>query len=204
MDRVRLVEACALLAMLHTSDKRPNVVSCSGSLADALALDVLRWPDVATVYVPSATLIKDRRIVVGMPPVASCQVVICSPNDDPSPYLHAVAPLGIVSASTALLDHVKGLYLGMRRLFRSVTPWREWMPEPLYGVLASPGGGKIVRQRHPPSGAKRLSSQYLPCLFTFGKDELPYVLPPQVINAQHPRPPADPPIDGGTPEFSPG
>lgn len=187
--------------MLHLSAARKNTVLCTGPQAEILAADVLRWPDVERVYLIDPPLIvRDKRIVHGPAPVASCQLVTCSPNDDPSPHLHAVAPGGLINVSTAILANARGLYQGMRVLFRSITPWRDWLPDPLYGAMASPGGGRLLRQRHPPKTAAHLSSQYLPCLFTFAKDEVSWVLPQAVAHAQSP---AGPTSDTRTPEFSP-
>lgn len=207
MDQRRLVESCALLTLIHVP-ARPNTVSCSGPLAEVLAADVLRWPDVVTVYLREPPrMLKDKRLVVAAPPVGSCDAVICSPNEDPTLFLHALKRDGVINVSTALVDRVGPLYLGMQQLFRRITPWREWMPEPLYGVLASPGG-KVERRRHPPASAKRLSSSYLPCLFTFGKDELSLILPKgahgQPAQPATARPePHSAGVGAGCPEFDP-
>jgi hypothetical protein len=177
VDQRRLIEACALLPLLHVAAGE-TVVACSGPQAEVFAAEVLRWPDVVTVYIRTQPrLLKDKRLRVVPPPVGSCDVVICSPNEDPTPVLHALNSDGVLSASTAIIDRVPALMEAMRALFRSPTPWREWLPEPLYGALASPSGTRVTRQRHPPPAVQRLSAQYLPCLFTFGKDELPLMLP---------------------------
>jgi hypothetical protein len=177
VDQRRLVEACALLPLLHVGAGQ-TVVACSGPQAEVFAAEALRWPDVVTVYIRTQPrLLKDKRLRVTPPPVGSCDVVICSPNEDPTPVLHALTADGVISTSTAIIDRVPSLMAAMRALFRVVTPWREWLPEPLYGALASPNGTKVSRQRHPPPAAQRLSSQYLPCMFTFGKDELPFIFP---------------------------
>ena len=179
MDQRRLVEACALLPLLHVA-AGDIVVACSGPQAEVFAAEVLRWPDVITVYVRTQPrLLKDKRLRVVPPPVGSCDAVICSPNEDPTSVLHALNRTGVLCASTAIVEQAPALMAAMRALFRCPTPWREWLPEPLYGALASPCGTRVSRQRHPPPAAKRLSTQYLPCLFTFGKDELPLVMPRQ-------------------------
>lgn len=194
----RAVEACALLPMLHIAASTRPTVACTGPSAEILAAEVLRWPDVTRVYLTEQPLlVRDRRVAVGAPPAASCQLVVCSPNEDPSPHLPALAPHGLLNTSADIPAQTQALMEGMRRLFRGCVPWREWAPTPLYGVLATPGGGKIARQRHPPAGARRLTSQYLPCLFTFGKDELPCVLP------RHDAARPIQPDQVGTPEFVP-
>jgi hypothetical protein len=56
----------------------------------------------------------------------------------------------------------------------------------MYGVLASPSGAP-KRLRNPPGGARRLTQQYLPCLFVFGADEVPLVFGP--VSAKTDTPP---------------
>jgi hypothetical protein len=203
VDASRLVEACALLPMLHLSAAQKNTVACIGPQAEVLAADVLRWPDVQRVYLlEPPIMIRDRRVNIGTPPPASCNLVICSPNEDPVDVLVSIAPRGLINVCTTLLDRAPAMYAAMRIHFRNITPWREWLPEPLYGAMASPAGGKQTRQRHPPKAAKRISSQYLPCLFTFGKDELPLVLPRKTTDAPEPVA-ADEQDPGPTPEFTP-
>lgn len=195
---VRVVEACALLPMLHIAAAAKPTVYCTGTHAEICAADICRWPDVSRVYLRDPPLqLRDRRVTVGAAPPASCQLVITSPNEDPSPFLYALAPTGLLCASADIPEQAAALFAGLRQLFRAVMPWREWTPDPLYGALVTPAAGKIARQRHPPAGARRLTAQYLPCLFTFGKDELPLVFP-------HGRPqPAAEPAPSRTPEFDP-
>lgn len=179
----RFVEACALLPMLYVAKEPPNSVFCVGSQAELFATDVLRWRDVSRVYLldPPARL-RDKRIVVGQPPVGSCSVVLSSPDEPPDRFIFALSPKGVLCASTIANDPAKvGPFLRhMRQLFpRSIVPWREYLiPEVLYGVLASPSGAP-KQVRNVSGGALRLNDHYLKCLFTFGADELPLVFGPQ-------------------------
>lgn len=175
----RFVEACALLPMLYVQPARRNIVFCSGPCAELFAVDVLRWRDVAQVFVPELTTkLRDPRVVVGKPPVGACSAVILSPDENPEPAAAALAKDGVINACTRDPARFTALLKLMRRLFpRSVSPWREHLPEVLYGTLASPQGAP-KRLRNPPGGARRITAQYLPCLFTFGGDEMPTVFGP--------------------------
>ncbi len=170
----RLIEACALLPMLHVAREPPNHVFCVGPQAETFAKDVLRWRDVERVYlIDPPLLLRDRKVVIGAPPVGSCSVVLLSPEQKPDPFIYALSPKGVLCASTMELNKIASLMSHMRHLFpRSVVPFREYvLPEVLYGVLASAHGAPR-RIRPPPGGSIRLSEQYLPCLFTFGADEV--------------------------------
>jgi hypothetical protein len=178
----RLVEACALLPLLHVPADGPTTVYAVGPAAEVLAADALRWPDVRVVHVlEPLPRLRDQRLVVGRPATGSCDAVLVSPDVPPEAHAFAVAQHGILCGSTTKADDVGAFYGRMRSVFPSrMVPWREYTPEPLYGALCSPGG-KPERLRKPPAAARRLSLQYLPCLFTFGADELP------VIFGQKPR-----------------
>lgn len=171
----RLVEALALLPMLHV-EPGAVTVCCGGALAEGLAADCLRWRDVERVYVatPPPTL-RDKRICVGMPPAASCDVVIVSPGTPLGPWLYGLKPDGVLNTAVMPGD-APALYRDLRTVFpRGWKPWREHVANgAVFGALAGIQGVP-TRQREPPKGARRLSAKYLPCLFTFAQDELPVV-----------------------------
>lgn len=169
----RFVEACALLPMLFVPSGKPLIVSCSGSCAEVFAADCLRWRDVSQVFLAEPPLrIRDRRITVGTPPRTSCAVIVLSPGDKPDAFLPYLLPDGVINVSTRDAAEVAAMLKHLRSLFpRAIVPWREYTPEAVYGALASPSGAP-KRQRHPPGGARRLTDTYLPCLFTFGADEM--------------------------------
>ena len=115
------------------------------------------------------------RIVPCLPPVGCCDAVIVSPDTDPMPFTGSLAKHGILCASTGYPDRrTTEFYAKMRAAFRPIKPWREHLPGPLYGVLASPAGAPS-RRRDPPGSARRLNTQYIPSLFVFGTDEVPLV-----------------------------
>jgi hypothetical protein len=150
-----------------------------GLSAEIFAQDCLRWRDVAEVHLLSPPVrLSDRRVQIGKPLVGSCDVIIVSPDEDPEPHLGALARDGVVNVSTRDPAKLNAMLLQMRRLFpRSIKPWREHTPDTLNGVLASPSGAP-KRLRNPPGGARRLTREYLPCLFVFGADEVPLVFGP--------------------------
>lgn len=171
----RLAEACALLPVLHLP-QQANVGWCVGPHAELLAASLLKWPDLRRVWVDRAPVtLRDQRIQVGIPPAGSCTVLVCSPDTAPTPLLPALMPGGVLSCSTLHPDGFKGLKASVQQaLGPSVTPWRDYLPEPVFGLLASVGG-KVLRVRQPPRNAQRITAKYLPCLFVFAADEWPLV-----------------------------
>lgn len=176
MNGPRYVEACALLPMLHTPVQK-NIVACVGPHAELLASDCLRWHDVASVILLEPTKIKDRRVrVERLLPAAGLDVLIVSPDVSPEPYLAALKPGGVANASTLDPEKTPGLLARLRKALPSVKPWREYLPEPMFGALVS--SEELALVRRPPVGAVRISGPWLPCMFTFGRDEMKLVLPP--------------------------
>jgi hypothetical protein len=172
MIQHRLVEALALLPMLHAPKGRETVVACLGPAADLMAADVLRWRDVVAVYSDRPLSMRDRRVQTGAAPAGKCHVVALSPGQPLDAGVGLLTPDGVLNASAPTEDLAPAFLAKARGTFpRRVKPWREYLPEPMFGALMSPGGAP-ERQRDPPGGAKRLSAQYLPCLFTFGADEV--------------------------------
>jgi len=167
-----------MLPLLHVAPGATCVL-CAGPFAEALATDALRWRDVVRVLVTERPQsLRDRRVeVIADLPIGTCQAVLVSPDHDPEPYVASLAKRGVLCASTGYQDRIAKFYQKMRDLFAPspIVPWREHLPGPIYGVLASPGG-KPVRHRQPPESARRINRQYLPALFVFGTDEVPAVL----------------------------
>lgn len=170
----RFVEAAALLPLLHTPVGNA-AVACIGPTAEMLAAEALRWTDVNPVLMLSPPeKIKDRRItMIAKLQPASCDVILLSPEQSPDMWRYALKPNGIMQALTMDPEKIKALCQTMYNLFGNATPWREHTPDVLYGVISRNGASKPERVRRVPGGAKRLSEAYIPCLFTFGKDELP-------------------------------
>ncbi len=186
----RFIEACALLPMLHVPPDKQNVVLCVGSHAEQFATDCLRWRDVTKVHLLAAPmLLRDKRVEIGLPRPGSCAAVLTSPDEPADVHAAALLPEGVFCVSTFGPTKVQALMRGVRALFpQSVAPWRDHVPEVLFGALASPRGAPR-RKRNPPQGVRHLSAKYLPCLFTFAADETPLVFGP---------PPAKPEAAGAT------
>lgn len=176
----RFIEACALLPLLHVTTEHPNTILCLGSHAEEFATDCLRWRDVARVHLLAPPIaLKDKRLEIGMPSVGTCSAVLTSPDEPAEMHTAALRPDGVLCASTLDPSKVPVMMRMVRSLFpRAVVPWRDYLPEPIYGALASPRGAP-TRMRDPPLGAKHLSKKYMPCLFTFAADETPLVFGPQ-------------------------
>jgi hypothetical protein len=199
----RMIEALALLPILYLPREQQNVILCTGSSAELLAADVLRWRDIAAVYLlkpPAQPLTDpsqkeprtDKRVIVGTPPIGTCTAVLTSPGEEPDAYLGFLAKDGVICVSRYGSGELRPFLAHMRTLFpRGILPWREFLPQELYGCLASPAGVP-KRVREPPGGARRLNATYIKTIFSFGADEMPIVFgsskPPALVTAGSPIP----------------
>lgn len=168
----RLVEVLALLPILHVPSGKAVDVGVVGPYADIMAAEVHRWPEVQRIHMlvkPAGPVTRKYMVSTTMPPV---DVLLLSPEQDPAPWLRLVKPGGLIQATTADAGHFQSLVAEMAANAGNAVPWREHLPRPLFGVLANIGTSKPQRYRQPPKSAQRLTSNYLPCLFTFGKDEI--------------------------------
>jgi hypothetical protein len=168
----RLVEALALLPMLHVPQRTALDVGVVGPYADMMAQEVHRWPDVRMIHMlakPAYPMTKKYSISSIMPQV---DVLLLSPEQDPTPWLKMVKPGGLIQATTADPLKFQALVASLATNVGNAVPWREHLPRPLFGVLSNIGTSKPQRFRQPPKSAQRLTANYLPCLFTFGKDEI--------------------------------
>jgi len=172
----RLIEALALLPMLHVPQGNKKIkVGVVGSHAELMAAEIRRWPDVNEIIITKQPgQLKDKRIrVVDAIPDKTVDLMLLSPNQDPDPWFNKVITGGVIQATTYEGNAFTPLSTAMRKAVGNGVPWREYLPRPLYGVIGHLGVGSVKRRRNPPKAAKRLTTNFLPCLFTFGKDEIP-------------------------------
>jgi hypothetical protein len=172
----RLAEVTALLPLLHVKPG-PTTVAVFGPLSGLMAAEVLKWRDtVAVLTLAPIPGVNDRRVrVVEKLEPASCDAILLSPEHLPQPpILATLKPGGVIQVLTLDADKARAQAGTLRALVGPTTPWREYLPQLCWGAMACLGGS-CKRFRQPPGGAKRLTAQYIPCLFTFGKDELPLV-----------------------------
>lgn len=172
--QARFDEAAALLPMLYASPAKKNRVAVAGVPGqDAeVAAEALRWRDVSNLYLLNEPKdLKDRRIEV-VEQIPEVDVLISLPGSDHTKHLGSLAKDGIVNAMVNNASAWGQLRRDFSVRFGTAVPWREYLPEPFHGVLAK-NGSKPQQTRPVPGKAKRLSKQYLPCLFVFGKDEMP-------------------------------
>lgn len=171
----RLMEAVVMLPILHAPAGKLEV-GVVGPMSEQMAAEALRWRDVAALYMlePPKQL-KDRRIqLTKKMPAAKLQVMLLSPEQSPMQWTYTLAQGGIINPTTISDTQIQKLKTELQERVGATLPWREYLPQPVYGVLSKHSTDrKIERTRQPPINAKRLSKQYLPCLFTFGKDEIP-------------------------------
>ena len=174
----RFSEVATLLPLLHIPPGK-TVVAVAGPVSGIMAGEALKWREwTEKVYIPDpAAVSNDRRVApVKEIPVGSVDVMLLSPDQDAETWAKAVKVGGVIQAMTFDPLKFNALHTRMRALFGNASPWREHLPTPLYGVMSTVGSAHSPRRlRKPPPGATRLTEKYLPCLFVFGKDELPLV-----------------------------
>lgn len=173
----RFSEVAALLPILHIAPGK-TVVAVAGPVSGIMAGEALKWRDTEKVYITDPTAqANDRRVVLvkELQP-ASVDVMLLSPDQSPDSWAKAVKPGGLIQVMTLDPTKFNALHTSMRALFGNASPWREHLPTPIYGVMSTIGSAHSPKRlRKPPPAATRLTEKYLPCLFTFGKDELSLV-----------------------------
>lgn len=181
----RLAEVLALLPMLHVPRRDSLTVVVSGKLAPGMASEVQRWPDVKQIIVAGHPAPKEqpnkRLRFTDLPAPACADLVLLSPEDDPRPLLASLRRGGVINVTTFDETLWGPVVRKMKADIGSATPYREYLPLPIYGVLGRLGGSP-TRVRQPPASAKRLHSKYLPNLFCFGKDEITLLNPPRNVS----------------------
>lgn len=183
----RLMETVAMLPILH-GKQGPLTVAVAGSMADVMAVEALKWRDVQRLLTLAPLPTKDRRIeVVQALPAKQVDVMLLSPDQRPDQWWAALSQDGIMAASTTDAAIWPKLLDDFRCQLGRVTPWRGYLPKPIYGTLGRNAALKPVRNRQPPKGASHLTAQFLPSLFTFAKDELPIAFTRSCVRlANHP------------------
>jgi len=174
----RFVEVGAMLPILHMPAET-LVVGVAGPQSGALAREALRWRDVERLVCQQKLEIRDRRVerVKEIGP-QSVDVMLLSVGQAPKPWLPMLKKDGIINTMTEDAAAVRVLRGGLHADLGNAMPWRDHLPSLIYGVLAKNGPGRPVRHRQPPAASQHLSKQFLPCLFTFAKDEMQIVFGP--------------------------
>lgn len=168
----RLIEASALLPFLYAK-KGKITVGAVGVLDDRMGPHMLQWRDVEKLVLTRKVPIRDSRVeIVQQLPEGKLDLLLLSPEQNPQLFIKALAPGGVIQATSADPGKLIRFKDFLKTHLGNAVPWREYLPTPLYGVMAKNAADKPVRERNPPPSAKRITKQYLPCLFTFGKDEL--------------------------------
>lgn len=176
----RLAEVLGMLPLLHVPAGPSRLtIGVAGNHASMLIEEARRWPDVGTILTPFPVACKDTRVKqTPQLQAGTVDVMLLSPGMGPLAFLPALRPGGLVQVST----YDAALWGPLRKKLAAdagaAVPWREHLPLPLYGALGRLGNAVPKRARKPLKSALRLNEQYLPCLFTFGKDELRLLNPP--------------------------
>jgi hypothetical protein len=171
----RLVEALALLPMLHLPVKQGTKVLVLGPYAELMGAEVHRWPDVSDIIMlmPPKAVSGKKYKVVASTEIPNVDAILLSPEQCPGDWVKHLLPSGVLQATTTVPEVWQRMSTLVRAAMGNAAPWREHLPTPLYGILAHAGIQKLRRFRAPPKTARRLNENYIPCLFTFGKDEIP-------------------------------
>jgi hypothetical protein len=173
----RYAEAAALVPLLHMRPG-PTVVRVAGPLSALIASEALRWRDTTEVWADQPLPIKDSRIQTVQPNhTTAFDAVLLSPDMNPEPFMALLKRGGILQCATTVADKLAPLRVQVKALTGGAVPYREYTPEPIWFVIGSVGS-MPRRVRRPPDGAKRVTERFLPALFSFGKDEIPFVFGP--------------------------
>jgi hypothetical protein len=132
-------------------------VLVAGPQREVMQEEVSKWKDVSV----------DTSI-----PINGADAILLSTEQDPEPWLKHLAPGGIIQVSSTKPEAAASYRRRLRHALGNTLPWRENLPPPLFGVVARQGGLPLKVCRNPPKTASRINHKFLPCLFTFGKDEL--------------------------------
>lgn len=172
---VRIIETLALLPLLHCR-QGPTSIAVMGPLAADMAAEALRWRDTVKIYCLADIAINDRRIEkVKDIPKNSCNALLLSPEQAvPHFAVSVLKPGGCVQTTTVDPLKIRPLLSAMTDVAGKAVPWRAYTPSPIWGALGCIGTSP-VRFRDLPKETRYLSDKYLPFLFTFSKDELPFV-----------------------------
>lgn len=169
----RLAEVLGSLPILHMPQRGPITVGVVGPLAHVIIPEVQKWRDVSSIFTLTRVNILNKGKIKQVENMPIVDVLLLSPEQSISTWVKKIKPGGIIQSSTSNANKFWGLLSKSKDLLGNGVPWREHLPTPLYGVLGRAGIGSAKRCREPLRSSKRLNSKYLPCLFTFGKDEIP-------------------------------
>ena len=171
-----------MLPILHSAPGTLNV-AVIGKDAPTIVEETRRWPDVRNIDVVAYSgplQANDNRVktVKNLSINAPYDVILLSREHPPAGPLDPKAylkPGGIIQASTHSPAMWGPLRAKMRDDFGSAVPWREHTPAPLFGVISALQPTPPKRRREPPKNARRLNKNFLPSVYTFGKDEMALV-----------------------------
>ncbi len=176
IDGARLAEVATVVPMLHAPAGKVTA-AILGPAAGAWAAHLLRWRDVERLHLPSEIVIKDPRVTHEPPTPGSLHLLLLSPEQVPTPWVRLLHQDGVLQSMTLSQDRVAGLVKLQRALMGHHVPWREHLPQPVYGLLSRVGSSPPKATRRLPNSTQRLTERYLPSIYLFGRDELPLVFP---------------------------
>lgn len=172
-------EAISIVPFIHTRKKpgfRGLIVGFEAMPAGAL---LLKYPETGQVlyFKTSAPAHGKAKQLPGIAVASDIKwkadlTVIAVPGT-PLTEIAAVRPLiaddGLVAVAVDDFKKTNEVRKALSAQFPYVVPYRAHLPEPASFLLCSRAA--ITRCRPVPDNADHLSDQFIPCLFTFAKDE---------------------------------
>lgn len=172
-------EAISIVPFAHTKPKpglRCLVVGYEASPAGAL---FLRYPETGQVlyYKTKAPNHGKAKVLPGIAQGTEiswkADITVIALPGSPISEITTIRPLladdGLVAVAISDFKRSNEIRQSLNSVFPFVVPYRAHLPEPASFFLCSRDA--IRRTRPVPESAEHLSDQYLPCLFTFSKDE---------------------------------
>ncbi len=185
-------EALAIPAIVHSAPTSQRALAI-GPAAASLLTAASRYPFTELVYIGEdapqelrSPVRPDRRlrIIPGMLDLPrewfADIIAVASPGLSESALNTARRLSGKDTVTVVAVDKTQSmaeLRKRLMKLWRSVAPYREHIPEAQYFFLVS--DMQLSAKRPVPVWTKRLNEAYMPSMFRLGKDELALFAPPQ-------------------------
>jgi hypothetical protein len=177
-------ESIAIVPFVHTPKKpglRGLIVGYEATPAGAL---LLKYPETGQILYYKTTA-PDHGKAKQLPGIAvatdinwKADITVIAIQGTPMNELAAIRPLiaddGLVAIAVDDYKKSNDVRKSLKAMFPFVVPYRAHMPEPIVFFLCS--RATVKRCRPVPDSAEHLSDQYLPCLFTFAKDEYRFIM----------------------------
>jgi hypothetical protein len=172
-------EAISIVPFVHTKPKPGLRCLVVGFEASPLGALYVRYPETGQVLYYKTKALDHGKAKV-LPGIAQAtdinwkaDVAAVAVPGSPLNEIATIRPLladdGVLAVAIDDSKKANEIRLALKVQFPFVIPYRAHLPEPAVFFICS--RAPVARARPVPDSADHLSDQYLPCLFTFAKDE---------------------------------